>query len=285
MKKPLLIDTHAHINFNDYKDDSDKVIDRALDNGIWIINVGSQYTSSVRAVKYAKKHDQGVYAMVGLHPSHVYKNTKYEPNEWERGTQREFEEFDQEKYRKLLEDPKTVALGEIGLDYYDGISDQEKEKQQQVFLEQLELAKQMNKPVAIHCRKAYDDLIGLLAMFNSGCASCPQACAPAGLNGVVHCFMGRWTQAEKLIDMGFHIGFTGLITYANDYYKVIKNMPLEKILIETDSPYLTPKPHRDKRNEPLYVKYIAERIAEIKKLKFEKVAEQTTKNARELFGI
>lgn len=285
MKTPLLIDTHAHINFNGYKEDGDKIIKRALEHGVWVINVGAQYSSSVRAVKYANKYDQGVYAMVGLHPSHVYKNTKYQPDEWERGEQKEFEEFDQGKYRKLLEDKKTVALGEIGLDYHDQITDQEKEKQRQVFLEQLELAQQMNKPVAIHCRKAYEDLIDLLMMFNSGCASCPQACASTGLRGVVHCFVGRWAQAEKLLDIGFHISFTGLITYANDYDKVIEKMPLEKILIETDSPYLTPKPHRGKRNEPSYVKYVAQRIAQIKKIKFEKTAQQTTQNARELFGI
>ncbi|MAF20639.1 MAG: hydrolase TatD [Parcubacteria group bacterium] len=282
MKKPLLIDTHAHINFNGYKDDGGKIINRALEHGVWVINVGAQYSSSVRAVKYANKYEQGVYAIVGLHPSHVISNEN--PDSEDVG-KREFEEFNQGKYRKLLEDKKTVALGEIGLDYYDKITDQEKEKQQQAFLEQLELAQQMNKPVAIHCRKAYEDLIGLLTMFNSGCASCPHACAPAGLKGVVHCFVGRWAQAEKLLAMDFYLSFTGLITYVHDYDKVIEKAPLENILIETDSPYLAPEPHRGKRNEPLYVKYVAQRIAQIKKIKFAKVAEQTTKNAKELFGI
>jgi len=283
MKKPLLIDTHAHVNFNTFKKNGDEVICRALDSNIWVINVGAQYSSSKRAVKYAEKYKKGVYAVVGLHPSHVYKKTKKE-TEWEKGEKREFEEFDNEKYEKLLKSPKTVAVGEIGLDYYDGISEEEKNKQKQVFLEQIELAQQTNKPICIHCRKAYDDLIELLTMFNFGCAHCPHACAP-GLKGVVHCFMGRLSQAEKLIDMGFYISFNGLITYARDYDKVIEKIPLDKIVLETDAPYLTPKPYRDKRNEPAYVKYVAEKIAEIKKVSFKKVAEQTTKNARELFGI
>jgi len=283
MKKPLLIDTHAHINFNVFKKDGDKVIKRALDENIWVINVGAQYSTSKRAVEYAGKYKEGVYAMVGLHPSHVYKKTKKE-DEWEKGEEREFEEFDVDKYIKLLENPKSIAVGEIGLDYYDNISEEEKDKQKQIFIEQIELAQQMNKPISLHCRKAYDDLIELLTMFNSGCAYCPHSCSPE-LRGIVHCFMGRWSQAEKLMEMGFYISFNGLITYARDYNKVIEKMPLDKIVLETDAPYLTPEPHREKRNEPIYVKYVAEKIAEIKKVSFKKVAEQTTKNARELLEI
>lgn len=283
MGKPFLIDTHAHVNFKPFEKDGDEVIRRALDSNIWIINVGAQYSTSRRAVEYTEKYKEGVYAIVGLHPSHVYKKTKKE-TEWEKGEQREFEEFNAEKYIKLAQNTKTVAVGEIGLDYYDGISEEEKEKQKQIFMEQIELAQQMNKPIVLHCRKAYDDLIELLTMFSVGCVHCPQACSP-GLKGVVHCFMGRWSQAEKFLEMGFYIGFNGLITYARDYDKVIKKLPLDRIVLETDAPYLTPEPYRNERNEPLYVKYVAEKIAEIKKIKFEQVAEQTTKNARELFGI
>ncbi len=283
MKKPLLIDTHAHINFKPFEKDGDEVIKRALDKNIWIINVGSQYSTSKRSVKYAEKYKEGVYAVVGLHPSHVYKKTKKE-TEWEKTEKREFEEFNANKYIKLLESPKTIAVGEIGLDYYDNISEEEKDKQKQVFIEQVELAQHMNKPISLHCRKAYDDLIELLTMFSSGCAHCPHSCSPE-LRGIVHCFMGRWSQAEKLMEMGFYISFNGLITYARDYDKVIEKMPLDKIVLETDAPYLTPEPHRQERNEPIYVKYVAEKIAKIKKVSFKKVAEQTTKNARELFGI
>jgi TatD DNase family protein len=283
MSKPLLIDTHAHVNFNAYKEDGDEVIGRALGNDVWMINVGAQYSTSRRAVEYAEKYKEGVYAIVGLHPIHVYQGAQ--EKDWD-GTisEREFEEFNEEKYRKLLENPKTVAMGEIGLDYVEGMNQEMKDKQKDALLRQLDLARQMDKPIVFHCRKAYDDLVELLEMFNLGCAHCPHACAPS-LKGVLHCFMGRWSQAEKLMEMGFYFGFNGLITYARDYDKVIKNLPLEKILLETDCPYLTPVPHRDERNEPVYVKYVAEKIAEIKGIKFEQVTEQTTKNARELFGI
>ena len=176
-------------------------------------------------------------------------------------------------------------MGEIGLDYFDNITEKAKEKQKQVFMEQLDLARQMDKPIIFHCRKAYNDLIELLEIFSFGCSNCMMSCAPNKLRGVIHCFMGRLSQSEKFLEMGFHISFNGLITYARDYDKVIKNTPLDRILIETDAPYLTPEPHRGKRNEPLYVKYVAEKIAEIKGIKYNQVAKQTTKNARELFGI
>jgi len=283
MSKPFLIDTHSHINFNAYKDDGDEVIKRTLKENIWLINVGAQYSTSQRAVEYAEKYKEGVYAAVGLHPSHICQN-KSETSE----ENREIEKFNQEKYRKLLENPKVVAMGEIGLEYFDGITQQAKDKQKEVLLEQLELAQQIGKPIIFHCRKAYDDLIELLTGFKAGCVSCPMACPGAGstqVKGVVHCFMGRWSQAEKFLETGFYFSFNGLITYARDYDKVIEKMPLDKILLETDCPYLTPAPYRNKRNEPLYVKLVAEKIAEIKKIKFEQVAEQTTKNAKELFGI
>lgn len=255
MSKPLLIDTHAHVNFNAYKDDGNEVIKRTLKENIWLINVGAQYSTSQRAVEYAEKYKEGVYAAVGLHPSHIH-----------------LEEFEPAKYKELLENPKVVAMGEIGLEYNNDVSQEAKDKQKEVLLEQLELTQQIGKPIIFHCRKAYDDLIELLTIQTQ-------------IKGVIHCFLGRWSQAEKFIEMGFYLSFNGIITYARDYDKVIEKLPLEQILLETDCPYLTPVPHRDKRNEPLYVKYVAEKIAQIKKIKFEEVAQQTTKNARELFGI
>ena len=284
MPQPLLIDTHAHINFKDYRLDGDEVIRRALDQGIWLINVGAQYSTSRRAVEYAQKYPQGVYAAVGLHPSHLCPHTKQKVI-WQRGkSEEEFEEFETKKYQAFMEKPKVVAVGEVGLDYYEEITTSEKEKQKEVLIKQLELAQQAGKPVIFHCRKAYNDLIEILAMFNLGCAHCPMSCAPR-LRGVIHSFMGRWSQAKKLLEMGFYFGFNGLITYARDYDKVIKNLPLEMILLETDSPYLTPVPHRYERNEPSYVRYVAEKIAHIKGISFEKVAEQTTKNAQILFNL
>jgi len=283
MKEPILIDTHAHVNFNAFKDDGDEVIKRTLDQNVWMVNVGSQYSTSKRAVEYANKYKQGVYAAVGLHPFHVNKGMK--EKEWDDTiSEREFEKFSRSKYQELLKDPKTVALGEIGLDYIDGIGQESKDKQKDVLIEQIELAQQSGKPIIFHCRKAYEDLIDLLTMFNLGCASCPHACSP-GLRGVIHCFMGRLSQAEKFLELGFYISFNGIITYARDYDKVIEKIPLNRILLETDAPYLTPEPHRGERNEPLYVKHVAEKIAQIKKIDLDQVTKQTTKNARKLFGI
>ena len=271
----MLIDTHSHVNFSAYKDDADEVIRRSLDSNIWMINVGSQYDTSKRAVEMAEKYKEGVYAAVALHPIHLGPS-KY-IDEQEVKFQTKHEEFDREKYKKLASHPKVVAIGETGLDYYHIDDEKLKEKQKQVFKQHLELARDLNKPIIFHCRKAYEDLLDILifnfqfSIFNP--------------RGVVHCFMGKWSQAEEFLDMGFYLGFNGLITYCRDYDKVIKNTPLQRILIETDCPYLTPTPHRGKRNEPLYVKYVAEKISEIKGVSFEKTADQTTRNARELFGI
>jgi len=294
MPKPILIDTHAHVNFKDFKDDGEQVVRRALGRGVWMINVGAQYSTSKRAVEYAKKYKEGVYAAVGLHPSHILEGKKVPTqgrNPERSREEREYEELDEKKYMKLLENEKVVAVGEIGLEYGENITDEKKEKQKEVLFRQLEMAQQMGKPVIFHCRKAYDDLIELLDMFNLGCASCPHACPSVvgeetpQLKGVVHCFMGRLSQAKKIIEMGLTLSFNGLVTYARDYDKVIKEIPLDKILLETDCPYLSPEPDRDKRNEPINVKRVAEKIAEIKGIKFEEVAKQTTKNAKELFNI
>ncbi|MFC1700926.1 TatD family hydrolase [Patescibacteria group bacterium] len=283
----MLIDTHAHVNFNAYKDDGAQVIKRALDNDICMILVGAQYSTSKRAVEYAQKYKKGVYAAIGLHPSHLREQTVKDKNDINFSTKQEV--FDLEKYRELAKDKKVVAIGEIGLDYHQTEKEEDKYNQKQVFIEQLDLARQIDKPVIIHCREAYDDLFELLSVFSSGCASCPYACPGAGggspLRGVVHCFAGDVEIAKKFLSIGFYIGFTGIITFTEQYNNVIKEIPLDKILIETDCPYLSPVPERGKRNEPSYVRYVAEKIARIKEIDFNKVAEQTTNNAKELFGI
>jgi TatD DNase family protein len=270
----MLIDTHAHVNFNAYKDDADEVIQRALENNVWMINVGSQFDTSQRAVKMVEQYKEGVYAAVALHPIHLGP-PKFIDEEETGGPLLKFktreEKFDREKYRELAKNPKVVAIGETGLDYYYAEDEKIKELQKQAFIQHLDLAHELNKPVILHCRKAYQDLLDELNA------------KPCTLKAVCHCFMGKWSQAEEFLKMGFYLGFNGLITYCRDYDKVIKNTPLERILIETDCPYLTPEPYRGERNEPLYVKYIAGKIAEIKQISFEKVAEQTTENARELF--
>ncbi len=273
----MLIDTHAHVNFNAYKDDADEVIRRSLDNGVWMINVGSQYETSRRAVEIAKRYSQGVFAAIGLHPIHlsdgIFK-TKIDTEEISFPTREE--EFNYEKYEELAKsEEKVVAIGEIGLDYYYRPKtkiklEQFKQKQKEVFLKQLKLSNELKLPAIFHCRMAHNDLIEILQHYNN-------------VRGVIHCFTGTPEQAQKYLEMGFYLGFNGII-FKLDLEKIIKNTPLEKIVIETDCPYLTP-PKMIGRNEPLYVKYVVERIAELKKENFDKVSEITSENAKKLFKI
>jgi len=280
--KNLLIDTHAHVNFNDFKDDSKEVIKRALDENIWMINVGTERKTSERAVKIAEEYNEGVYAAIGLHPSHlVEQDVEYKENGEIVKYKSKPEEFDYDFYLNLAKNKKVVGIGECGLDFHR-IENQAseklkvkslKEKQKEVFIKHLELAREVKKPIIIHCRDAHDDLLKILRL----------AVKPP--SGVMHFFTGNLEQAKKYIELGFYISFSGVITFAKNYDELVRQIPLEKIIIETDCPYVAPIPHRGKRNEPQYVKYVAQKIAEIKGVSFEEVAEQTTKNARKLFKI
>jgi TatD DNase family protein len=274
----MLIDTHAHLNFNAYKEDIDQVIKRTLENDIWIINIGTQYETSKKAVEIARNYSQGVYATIGLHP--IYSETglvkiKNKIKE---------EDFDYEKYKELAKSEKVVAIGEIGLDYYYKPKtkrkiDLFKEKQKEILLKQLKLAQELNLPVVFHCRMAHDELYKILISNFQFLIS--------KLKGVMHSFVGTSEQLKKYLDLGFYIGFNGII-FKNiegiDFEENIRKTPLDKILIETDCPYLTPPQVRG-RNEPLYLKYIVEKIAKIKKNSFEKIAKITTENAKRLFRI
>lgn len=265
----MLIDTHSHVNFKDYQNDYDEVIQRALTQKIWLINVGADYKTSEKAVNLAQFYAEGVYAAVGLHPIHV-QDKKY----------------DFKAYEKLAIDFKVVAIGEIGLDYFHckrrtkKATEEIRELQKEVFLKQLELGRKINKPLIFHCREAapkdgqaHQDLIKILKT------------TITDERGIVHCFSGNWAQAKDYVNMGLLIGFNGIITFSDNYNEIIKKLPLEKIVLETDCPYLTPIPFRGKRNEPAYVKYVAEKIAEIKDLSFKEVAEQTSQNAKNLLKI
>jgi len=273
----MLIDTHAHVNFSAYKNDSDKIISRCLENNIWIINVGSQYSTSKRAVEIAKNYPKGVYAAVGLHPIHLSNGifkTKIDKEEIEFETREE--EFDYEKYKELAQSEKVVAIGEIGFDYWYKPKtkiklDEFKNRQRETFLKQLKLADDLSLPVMFHCRVAHADLINVLESQNKK----PR--------GVVHCFSGNWEEAQKYLAMGLSLGFNGIIFKLN-VDEVIAKTPLERILIETDCPYLIPPPMKG-RNDPLYVKYVAERIAKIKNLSYEEISDITAENAVKLFNL
>ena len=291
----MLIDTHAHLNFNAFKDDTDEVIRRSLNEGIWMINVGSNYETSKKGVEIAAKTPLGVFAAVGLHPINLdtgLVKVKYDPEE---GSHLE-KEFDYEKYKNLAlqslgEGGKVVAIGEIGLDYYWKPKTRKKKeifnkKQKELLVQQLELVKELDLPVIFHCRMAHDDLIDFLIKN-------PEI---RPKKAVAHGFVGNVKQLKKYLDFGFYIGFNGIIfkkIEGINFEDLIKNTPLERILIETDCPYLLPPPAeaaasaglKIDRNEPLFVKYIAQEVARIKNLSFEKVAEITTKNANGLFKL
>ena len=248
-----LIDTHCHIYYDKYHD-IDEVIDRALENNVSkMICVGVDIESSNKSIELAEKHDM-IYATAGYHPHESKETIPNYLNELE----------------SLLQHEKVVALGEIGLDFFYNHSD--KETQIKIFEEQLELAKSLNMPCVIHNRESDKELIHSIKKTKNN-------------NAVIHCFASNDRFANELINLNLHLSFTGLITFVDELKKVVENIPIDKIMVETDSPYLTPIPHRGKRNEPYMVKYVAEEIAKIKNISLEDVANQTTKTANTFFGI
>jgi len=283
----MFIDTHAHLNFNAFKDDADEAVRRALGNNTWMILVGSELKTSNRGLNLANKYEKGVYAAVGLHPIHLQAGPV--DNDEADNTYSftvHSEDFDYGSYEKLAKFSKVVAIGEIGLDYYhlDPTKDlpAAKRKQQGVFAQQLLLARSLDKPVIIHCRQAHDDLLQILQDFKKEYGHIIPTDRPWG---VLHCFSGDEDLAWKYFQLGLLISFTGLITFSQQWDDLIRKIPLEKMMIETDSPYMTPEPYRGQRNEPLLVQYVANRIAEIKNIKLEKVADVTTATARAFFKI
>jgi len=278
----MFIDTHAHVNFKAFKDDADEVIRRSLDENVWMILVGSDYKTSRTALELANKYDKGVYAAIGLHPIHTHES-EAEGDDY--NFKSHSEEFRRDIYDKMAKFQKVVAIGEIGLDYYH-INSQDivesKKKQKEIFLAQLRMARELNLPVIIHCRQAHDDTYELLQKFRKENRELFPQSSPWG---VMHCFSGDENWAWKYFSLGLIISFTGLITFSKQWDDLIRKLPPDKFLIETDCPYMTPEPFRGKRNEPILVKYVAKRIAEIKNLTTERIGEISAKNARELFKI
>jgi TatD DNase family protein len=276
----MLFDTHAHVNFNAYREDSDEIIRKSLAQRVYLINVGSQYSTSARAVEFAQKFEKGVYAAVGLHPiqlrtgNFVYED-KQELTKEEIKTRGE--DFSYEKYLELAKNPKVVAIGEVGLDYHHFLEgddiDAMKQKQREVFHEFIKLANVVDKAAIIHCWDAYDELYAILEK-NS-----------VEKKGVIHNFVGSYKTAQRFIDLGYKISLNGIITYGISYDRLIKEIALENILIETDCPYLTPEPKKGERNEPVLVRYVAEKIAAIKNISLEEVEKTTFDNAIKLFNI
>jgi len=283
----MLIDSHAHVNFAAFKDDADEVIRRSLEAETWMVLIGTEAKTSSRALNFANKYEKGVYAAVGLHPVHLEDGRVDTGEEGENaGFISRAEEFDYDTYEKLARFEKVVAIGEIGLDYYhlDPAKDVAavKKKQHEVFAQQLLLARSLDLPVIIHCRQAHDDLLMILQDFKKEYGHLIPTDRPWG---VLHCFSGDEDLAWKYFRLGLLISFTGLITFSQQWDDLIRKIPLDKLMIETDTPYMTPEPYRGKRNEPLLVKYVAQRIADIRGIKLEKAAETTTATARAFFRI
>ena len=265
-------DAHTHVNFVAYNDDRDDVIHRAQFSEVGMNVVGTQKDTSAAAVVLAEQND-GVFATIGLHPVHTTKSYHDVKELGEGG--KEFtsrgEVFDMATYRAMGESPKVIAIGECGLDYYRSEEDA-KTAQKDAFIQQIELANSLNKPLMLHIRNAYDDALEILK-------------AHAKVKGDVHFFAGDWGVAKRFLDFGFTLSFTGVVTFTTDYDEVVKNAPLDMILSETDAPYVTPAPHRGKRNESSYIPLIVRRIAEIRGQEFDFVAPQLLDNARRVFQL
>lgn len=276
----MLIDTHAHLNFAAYDKDRDKVIKRSLESDVWMINVGTNYFTSKKAVEISK-NIEGVFASVGLHPINLDTDLiKMHRDESEIDEDFSFEkEFDFQKYGELIlkGQQKVVAVGEIGFDFWyrpksKSKREQFKEKQKELFQEEVKLAKEFELPLILHCRLGYDDLIGELSKVKYK------------FGGVLHCFCGNWKEAEVFLEMGYYIGFNGII-FKLKLDEIIKKTPLEKMLIETDCPFLTPPKVKKERNEPINMKYIAEKIAKVKNINTREIEKITTENTNKLFNL
>lgn len=277
----LLIDTHAHLNFAAYDKDREELIIKTIKENTWMINVGTNYQTSKKAVEIAKKYNKGIFASVGLHPINFDTGLiKMRKDENEGGEDFRFEkEFDFEKYKALIENSnqKVVAVGEIGFDFWYRPKSKSKrilfkEKQKELFRTEISLAEKFQLPLILHCRLGYDDLISELKDIKYK------------YGGVLHCFCGKWEEAKKFLEMGYYLGFNGII-FKMDLNEIVKKTPLDKMLIETDCPFLTPPKLGDLRNEPVNVKNIAEKIAKIKNKKIQEIATITTENAFKLFNL
>lgn len=264
----MLIDTHAHLDFAQYHRKHDEIIQRAHKAGVnKIINVGTNIEGSRDSVRLADKYSE-IYASVGIHPHDVLS----------------IDRAGMTNILELAKNKKVVAIGEIGLDYFG--QNINKEAQRREFIVQIGLAKRLNLPIIIHNREADEDILEILKI-------------QGFKKGVIHCFSSGWQIAQKFLELGFHISFTGSITFRHKKQKdqvrgcspsggileVVKNTPIDKILVETDCPFLAPEPYRGKTNEPAYVVEIAKKIAKIKKIPLTKIEEKTTENAIKLFNL
>lgn len=248
----MIIDTHCHL-YDDEYDDLDGIIKETKDNNMIVIINGCNPATNKQAIDMASKYDF-IYATIGFHPSNI--------DEIEENSYKEIEE--------QLENKKVIGIGEIGLDYYWNKGN--KDEQKQMFKRLLDMAKKYNKPIIVHSRESINDIYDILKEYD--------------LKGIIHNFTGSLESAKQFTKLGYKLGIGGVLTFKNSNLKdVIKHIDMEYIVLETDSPYLTPEPYRGKKNKPVYVKLVAEKLGEIKGIPYDKICEKTTSNVRSIFDL
>ncbi len=255
---PKFFDIHSHLNFKDYGGDLAEVLQRMKDTGTHTIVVGTDYESSKSAVELAEKHKE-IYACIGIHPVD-------DPSA----------SFEVEKFSELVKNPKVVAVGECGLDFFHAKKEEDFERQKNLFLAQIDFALKYDKPLMIHSRNAYEELLEILEPMKKEFGE--------KLRGDIHFFAGSLEIAKRFWAIDFTTSFTGVITFARNYDEVIKNAPIEMIMSETDAPFVTPAPYRGKRNEPSYVREVVSKIAEIRNEDFEAIRAKLVENALRMIG-
>jgi len=254
----MLIDTHAHLDFPEFAQDLEGVLERAKRAGVdEVVSIGISLTSSEKAIELANRYPE-VYATVGIHPHDAATLTEKQVTALE----------------SLAQNRRVVAIGEVGLDYYR--DRRPRVVQRQCLRQQLEIACKTQSPVVFHVREAHADFFAIVTDY------------AAALNGVVlHCFSGDWVVAKRCLDMGFYLSIPGTVTFpkAEKQQEVVRKAPLDRLLLETDAPYLAPVPYRGKVNEPAFTRYTAEKVAELRRCSLEEVAHQTTANAHQVFRM
>lgn len=251
-----MIDTHSHINFDEYKENFDSFLEDIKENDVeYVIIPGVEPSTFDEIISYCDKYEM-IYGAIGIHPSEFQA----------------YNEQSQKQIYELIKHKKIVAIGEIGLDYHYGADT--KEEQKRLLKEQLKIAEELQVPVIIHDRESHEDVFNILQDYKLK-------------NVVFHCFSGNAEFAQKCIDKGYYIAIGGVVTFKNakDLKEAAKIIPLDKLLLETDAPYLAPVPFRGKLNTPAYLKYIAQEIANLKNIDVEEIKQHTTLNAKQVFGL
>lgn len=284
--RPEYIDIHAHVNFAVYDEDRGEVVRRAREAGAWMINVGTHFETSKQVVDLAEQSGEGVYAIIGLHPIHTSPLSLVHADPQESREQMSVyktgEIFNKEAYRVLLAHPKVVGIGECGLDFFRrpehaSLDAGAKNRQEIAFRSQIELAIECDKPIMIHARDSYAEILEIIDEYLS--TNGPQ------LKGNAHFFAGSIDQARAFLDRGFTLSVTGVVTFAKQYRELVEFVPLDSLMVETDCPYVAPVPFRGKRNEPLYVREIAAKVADIKGIDVEIAKKAFVDNAFRLFRL